>query len=123
MFPLPPSSHLTDTLVPYTALFRSNSEPAGLSSPVRGIRRGRNRKSLMVVLCLRGGAGRQRIAGHTAAPPPIDRCHPQSNGGSAARSEEQTSELQSLMRTSNDAFCLKKKNNKSDEYTSHKNKN
>src|SRR3546814_12444143 len=55
-----------------------------LSSPVRGIRRGRNRKSLMVVLCLRGGAGRQRIAGHTAAPPPIDRCHPQSNGGSAA---------------------------------------
>src|SRR3546814_11210093 len=62
----------------------SDLEPAGLSSPVRGIRRGRNRKSLMVVLCLRGGAGRQRIAGHTAAPPPIDRCHPQSNGGSAA---------------------------------------
>src|SRR3546814_11823453 len=66
----------------------SDLEPAGLSSPVRGIRRGRNRKSLMVVLCLRGGAGRQRIAGHTAAPPPIDRCHPQSNGGSAAEVPE-----------------------------------
>src|SRR3546814_9005384 len=35
-----------------------------------------------------------------------------SGGGSALRSEEHTSELQSLMRTSYAVFCLKKKNNK-----------
>src|SRR3546814_5845671 len=34
------------------------------------------------------------------------------NGQAAARSEEHTSELQSLMRISYAVFCLKKKNNK-----------
>src|SRR3546814_4771667 len=36
------------------------------------------------------------------------------NLGKAQRSEEHTSELQSLMRTSYAVFCLKKKNNKND---------
>src|SRR3546814_1748314 len=34
------------------------------------------------------------------------------DGGSAVRSEEHTSELQSLLRTSYAVFCLKKKNKK-----------
>src|SRR3546814_5449826 len=37
---------------------------------------------------------------------------PQGRGGNAARSEDHTSELQSLMRTSYAVFCLKKKINK-----------
>src|SRR3546814_1325827 len=71
----PPRSTLTDTLFPYTTLFRSSgadrrSEPRGFhshnrSSPHRAIR---------------------------------------------GRSEEHTSELQSLMRISYAVFCLKKKN-------------
>src|SRR3546814_4582512 len=36
---------------------------------------------------------------------------PTRKGASASRSEEHTSELQSLMRNSYDVFCLKKKNN------------
>src|SRR3546814_6726866 len=36
----------------------------------------------------------------------------QARGNSGLRSEEHTSELQSLMRTSYAVFCLKKKNNK-----------
>src|SRR3546814_10315409 len=38
----------------------------------------------------------------------------------AARSEEHTSELQSLMRISYAVFCLKKKNTISDRYTQHR---
>src|SRR3546814_2956473 len=37
----------------------------------------------------------------------------------AARSEEHTSELQSLMRISYAVFCLKKKNTKTNNYTIH----
>src|SRR3546814_2690964 len=43
-----------------------------------------------------------RVAGHAEGPPQLER-HPE-------RSEEHTSELQSLMRNSYAVFCLKKKN-------------
>src|SRR3546814_2840378 len=65
----PPRSTRTDTLFPYTTLFRS-----------RAARRRR--------------CGRRRNPPATAKPP---------------RSEEHTSELQSLMRISYAVFCLKKK--------------
>src|SRR3546814_7767241 len=71
----------TDTLFPYTTLFRSRSplDPAsnGASPGAR------------------------------------------SSGERAGRSEEHTSELQSLMRISYAVFCLKKKNK--DNYINHKN--
>src|SRR3546814_2370848 len=72
----PPISTLTDTLFPYTALFRSDEKalPAlPLSAPF-------------------------------AHSPPSPSIH--------ARSEEHTSELQSLMRISYAVFCLNKKINK-----------
>src|SRR3546814_1276050 len=89
----PPRSTRTDTLFPYTTLFRS-SRP----SPRR---RGSGR----------GGTG------STAPPRPPRRGPPRpprSNGPSRGisgirRSEEHTSELQSLMRNSYAVFCLKKK--------------
>src|SRR3546814_2392591 len=74
----PPRSTRTDTLFPYTTLFRS-------------IRR-RRRTSV----CSR------RIAPHSASATAC--CAFRS-----ARSEEHTSELQSLMRNSYAVFCLKKK--------------
>src|SRR3546814_2353634 len=75
MIPRPPRSTRTDTLFPYTTLFRSGR--AGWQ----------------------GQAGDPTI-GHRAA----DTDH-----GRGRRSEEHTSELQSLMRSSYAVFCLKKK--------------
>src|SRR3546814_5788884 len=84
----PPVATRTDTLFPYTTLFRSAHRAA---APVR-----------------RRGAGHARLRGHRAA----DR--PRADdfaalGGGEDRSEEHTSELQSLMRISYAVFCLKKK--------------
>src|SRR3546814_2408212 len=82
----PPRSTRTDTLFPYTTLFRSRID------------------LLTVALMLGVGytltAGAQGIFG--GAPQEAE----------ADRSEEHTSELQSLMRISYAVFCLKKKTNK-----------
>src|SRR3546814_4198155 len=82
----PPRSTRTDTLFPYTTLFRSVD---------------RDRPRLP-------GAGPSRTA---TRQPPVCRCAPQASPGpvAAGRSEEHTSELQSLMRTSYAVFCLKKR--------------
>src|SRR3546814_4187913 len=76
----PPRSTRTYTLFPYTTLFRSTSACAQPSSPKYG--RARNPRNP------RSAAARR---------------------GETRRSEEHTSELQSLMRISYAAFCLKKK--------------
>src|SRR3546814_2181717 len=82
----PPRSTRTDTLFPYTTLFRS-------LQPLQGVR------GKLTGLC-GGGLRRRRSApaGGPAAAPRRRR-----------RSEEHTSELQSLMRISYAVFCLKKK--------------
>src|SRR3546814_3482600 len=71
----PPRSTRTDTLFPYTTLFRSRC---------RGRRRARRRR-------------------------------PSHRGRRSRRSEEHTSELQSLMRISYAVFCLKKKTTNKDK--------
>src|SRR3546814_15218083 len=86
----PPRSTRTDTLFPYTTLFRSPSRCRDCCG--RGSLRGRSQ---------RGAAG----GGATARPCRV--CRPR-----AGRSEEHTSELQSLMRISYAVFCLKKKKKK-----------
>src|SRR3546814_10329077 len=78
----PPRSTRTDTLFPYTTLFRS----------------GRRRWRLAFGQCQR----RSRTGARRASA----RLH---EGFIKARSEEHTSELQSLMRISYAVFCLKKK--------------
>src|SRR3546814_2412029 len=76
----PPRSTRTDTLFPYTTLFRSvGSAPAGLFH------------------CFIAPGHPSVAAGATETPLATD------------RSEEHTSELQSLMRISYAVFCLKKK--------------
>src|SRR3546814_5800019 len=79
----PPRSTRTDTLFPYTTLFRS-LPAAGAAGGVRG-----------------------RVAG--AAGPFAFPAGPIARYGDTRRSEEHTSELQSLMRNSYAVFCLKKK--------------
>src|SRR3546814_1850665 len=81
----PPRSTRTDTLFPYTTLFRStayeiNAQPGDVAA-----------------------VDDTRVS---AAPVPANATT------LAPRSEEHTSELQSLMRISYAVFCLKKKNNK-----------
>src|SRR3546814_9969904 len=83
----PPRSTRTDTLFPYTTLFRSD-----------GVRRPRGR-----------GTGCSVDRDLSRADQGWRRPYPHRDGG-GARSEEHTSELQSLMRISYAVFCLKKKN-------------
>src|SRR3546814_2308018 len=85
----PPRSTRTDTLFPYTTLFRSG--PGGGDRASGGAKSGAERGRAQAV---RDGPRRSRR----------DAC-----GG---RSEEHTSELQSLMRISYAVFCLKKKQKK-----------
>src|SRR3546814_7471191 len=93
----PPRATLTATLVPYTALCRSVLPvilaPGRQARAPHG-RRARPRRPL------RRRAGRQGR--------PLPRPPPRRASGEA-RSEEHTSELQSLMRISYAVFCLKKK--------------
>src|SRR3546814_3399788 len=89
----PPRSTPTDTLFPYTTLFRSDR---GWRCHPRRQQRdpGLPRRPLRSPLAATRAAGRR--AGAALA---------------VGRSEEHTSELQSLMRISYAVFCLKKKKN------------
>src|SRR3546814_8088848 len=102
----PPRSTRTDTLFPYTTLFRSSRVDGGESSGPRSADpqprcgRARDRRPAGMVLgeCACADDHRDR----------------------EARSEEHTSELQSLMRISYAVFCLKKtiKNYRKSHYCS-----
>src|SRR3546814_4231373 len=98
----PPGSTRTDTLFPYTTLFRSSS-----STPDK------------LDLGLRLTGLHDRFAPHIFSVALVGRGKPAPdlflhaaralNAAPGARSEEHTSELQSLMRISYAVFCLKKK--------------
>src|SRR3546814_7161093 len=85
----PPRSTRTDTLFPYTTLFRS----LRILPPVDGGTLDRRPRRRAPRPAAQGLAGAQETRGR--------RRH--------LRSEEHTSELQSLMRISYAVFCLKKK--------------
>src|SRR3546814_3042111 len=96
----PPRSTRTDTLFPYTTLFRSRSpELPGQSRRIdRSVQPARVRAP--------AGAGHHAGGSWWAA----GRVDVRRSG--PVRSEEHTSELQSLMRISYAVFCLKKKKRK-----------
>src|SRR3546814_8711888 len=113
----PPRSTRTDTLVPYTTLFRSVDV---LIADTAG--RLHTQQGLMAEL------GKiKRVLGKLdpAAPHEVLMVIDGTTGQNALsqlrqRSEEHTSELQSLMRISYAVFCLKKKHKKHEEkYTHH----
>src|SRR3546814_4165231 len=111
----PPRSTRTDTLFPYTTLFRSS--------------RGHRQQSVdhpelidakITQVELRPGWEAKQeyysTNGYMGSPEPQDRIldfkYQIDVDGNTNRSEEHTSELQSLMRISYAVFCLKKKKNK-----------
>src|SRR3546814_8379135 len=94
----PPRSTRTDTLFPYTTLFRSSGHRSVLVLPgavlnedIEGVFAGG--EGVAVAVQQRAPAVEEGFLAH------VDQ----------ARSEEHTSELQSLMRISYAVFCLKKK--------------
>src|SRR3546814_5349354 len=93
----PPRSTRTDTLFPYTTLFRS-SGTRGTSSPSPF----RTWASSTLPPCRRREPPSRRWSRSAGRPPA-------SSQARHRRSEEHTSELQSLMRISYAVFCLKKK--------------
>src|SRR3546814_4802670 len=93
----PPRSTRTDTLFPYTTLFRS---PLRLRRQRRRLGDGRRRLDLCRPVSADRLVGERDQDQHGCA---------DDKGEDAERSEEHTSELQSLMRISYAVFCLKKK--------------
>src|SRR3546814_2828953 len=93
----PPRSTRTDTLFPYTTLFRSAATAQPLGDAIAFGLRLAGADHHLVIGRARAGVG--AIDDDFAHPVLGD------------RSEEHTSELQSLMRISYAVFCLKKKNN------------
>src|SRR3546814_3471392 len=92
----PPRSTRTDTLFPYTTLFRSTSAPA--TTERSAVQRALPNQFHPIFDTLADNSGQSLgsvRAEHTPQP--------------LTRSEEHTSELQSLMRISYAVFCLKKK--------------
>src|SRR3546814_3052604 len=95
----PPRSTRTDTLFPYTTLFRSvGTVAAGVAKA---------RADHLTISGFEGGTGASPLTSltHAGSPWEIGLAETQQT-----RSEEHTSELQSLMRISYAVFCLKKKN-------------
>src|SRR3546814_8325623 len=94
----PPRSTRTDTLFPYTTLFRSGQTALAVTTSAVGRLRCDGTHNHC---CSRDAEGS------------VWRCAVLMAVIEGQRSEEHTSELQSLMRISYAVFCLKKKNNKS----------
>src|SRR3546814_9963503 len=95
----PPRSTRTDTLFPYTTLFRSESA-----------------RSFQRLSCQTTASSSVGLMSYLAASSATRRR--QRDG---PRSEEHTSELQSLMRISYAVFCLKKKNKQQQSEFGHNN--
>src|SRR3546814_11811879 len=91
----PPRSTRTDTLFPYTTLFRSPADAGRWDQAAPDVGD--------------GGAHPQRPLSWRSGTVRPGRCGHGGNRGPGGRSEEHTSELQSLMRISYAVFCLKKK--------------
>src|SRR3546814_9998947 len=95
----PPRSTLTDTLFPYTTLFRSHEageQDQGPPAASGGL------TALFPCVFRARRVSPARFEPHTRALRPLGE----------TRSEEHTSELQSLMRISYAVFCLKKQKRK-----------
>src|SRR3546814_2948300 len=101
----PPRSTRTDTLFPYTTLFRSRGGALGEEDVAQGLRlrsgnelREQRAFLLLSLVDRQFGRGLHRLNAGLGCLEPSD-----------LRSEEHTSELQSLMRISYAVFCLNKK--------------
>src|SRR3546814_3368107 len=103
----PPRSTRTDTLFPYTTLFRSHPDAAAEANEDDG---GSGRRHAWLWRYAEGrGACDHRQDRRCGRNGLCHRIYRLGVSGHVRRSEEQTSALQSLMRTSYAVFCLNKK--------------
>src|SRR3546814_8848142 len=115
----PPRSTRFDTLFPYSTLFRSAIASSVLPSRRRRCNRtrypiaARSRRARPHSSFLRRRSRYSRNRARARHRPPARW------GTASRRSEEHTSELQSLMRISYAVFCLKKKKSQQKIYTTH----
>src|SRR3546814_8092658 len=114
----PPRSTRTDTLFPCTTLFRSSTgatvrwvEVKSMTGTLADRSVGLSRTQFDCARA-RGAAYWLYIVENATDTEQARVLRIQDPAGKARRSEEHTSELQSLMRTSYAVFCLKKKKNK-----------
>src|SRR3546814_7705897 len=110
----PPRSTRTDTLFPYTTLFLSSPRPDDDRLCPRDGRYHRHVGARFSFCGFFGAAGPRNTGVRRGTTNPGSH---RPRGGSRSRSEEHTSELQSLMRISYAVFCLKKKNTQHYNYT------
>src|SRR3546814_2388280 len=115
----PPISTRTDTLFPYTTLFRS-AEPRrsdaargrARAGACRRVRHPSAQQSARAQISEEGPGPQRADPGPLVSPLDrrrLRRARGDGGRGALSRSEEHTSELQSLMRISYAVFCLKKK--------------
>src|SRR3546814_1528511 len=108
----PPRSTRTDTLFPYTTLFRSDGPAAGSGDEiiVTANKRSQNLQYVgLSVSAISGDALKNQQISNLADVAQIVPGLTFSQTANDTRSEEHTSELQSLMRNSYAVFCLNKK--------------
>src|SRR3546814_8052906 len=121
MIRLPPRSTRTDTLCPYTTLFRSVAEHEQVGGDRVAQQPGRDPVGVDELgRVVAGGAAQDRL--HRFGGELQVRVLGEPAGHGLVRSEEHTSELQSLMRISYAVFCLKKKHQQSAQTTEDTNK-
>src|SRR3546814_7875034 len=116
----PPRATRTDTLFPYTTLFRSELSQSERNHALQALRDRRARVCVATDVAARGiDLPDLGLVIHAELPHDAETLqHRSGRTGRAGRkgicillrSEEHTSELQSLMRISYAVFCLKKKN-------------
>src|SRR3546814_9921857 len=112
MFRRPPRSTRTDPLCPYPPLFRAVNIPSGVSFDTD---KTQLKPALLPVLDSVGRSLNQhpelraKVVGHTDSTGSLAHNQTLSVNRAKSRSEEPTSELQSLMRTSSAVFCLQNK--------------
>src|SRR3546814_6637292 len=104
----PPRSTRTDTLFPYTTLFRSIRRGRRLRSPALAADGHHLMTDVWTSVGVIAGVTVVALTGWTRLDAVI--------AALVARSEEHTSELQSLMRISYAVFCLKKTNKQHNSY-------
>src|SRR3546814_4553459 len=97
----PPRSTRTDTLFPYTTLFRSHRRAPGREIP--------GRREAVTPSPVRGASVHYRVEAADLHAHLFRVTLSIDQPAAQQRSEEHTSELQSLMRISYAVFCLKKK--------------
>src|SRR3546814_3970761 len=121
MIRAPPRSTRTDPLFPYTTLFRSRDDRRTRAQRLevgivrRGIAGNVGRVAVPLNTELRVIEQTRRISRLLIAEAAVELELRSVAGRDRVRSEEHTSELQSLMRISYAVFCLKKKKHKTRE--------